>query len=334
MPTFRAATLSAFLSLTAMGTTYAADLPTRKGAPVPPPVSTSCKETEATALSADVFGFSSGSDVSDLGAWAAGLTYQGGFKGAGFKPGSFSGHAGQLQFSTSFLPCWEVGPYLLGSTSKGSFRGMPGDVSFTSYGVGIENKLKVLGRATHGVGLTFVFDPNYQRYDQKDSTIIPIALGWTGAQVGATYKMLLDAELIKGKLFGALNLQLDQSWVERPFKINPLGSDYARGSNLTFSGALSYQLVDGLFVGGEARYVRTHAGNFLNQYTGDAVFVGPTFFWQASKALSISGAYGIQVAGNAKAINGAVLAPIFAASNINLASANQHIAKVKVGYAF
>lgn len=317
------------------GAASAADLPTRKGAPLPPPVaSTSCKETSATAVSSDIFGFSLGSDVSDVGAWALSANYAGAFKGSGFKPGSFNAHTGQLQASTAFVPCYEIGPYLIGSTATGSFRGVPGEIKLDTYGAGVENKFKILGRATHGLGLTLVWDANFQGYEQKDSTIIP-DLSFSGSQVVSTYKLLIDKELIAGKLYGAFNVQLDQIWFERPAIIAPFNSsDYARGSNLTLSTALSYQLVDGFFLGGEARYVRTHVGSFLNKYSGDAVYVGPTMFWQATKSVAISGAYGIQVAGNSKAVAPGVLAPQFRGSELNLATQNQHIAKLKIAYGF
>lgn len=311
----------------------AADLPSRKGAIAPPPAPTSCKETESTALSSDIFGFSSGSDVADVGSLSIAGTYTGAFKGAGFKPGSFNGHSGQLQATTSFFPCWEFGPYLTGTTSQGSFRGVPGNVRFNSFGGGVENKWKVLGRATHGIGLTLDWDINYQGYSQKDSTFIP-TLSTSGGAVTSSYRIFIDKELIPGKLFGALNVAWDQIWFQRPALVAPFGGDYLRQSNITFSGALSYQVVDGFYLGGEARYVRTHLGNYFNRTTGDGVYVGPTFLWQVNKSLAISGAYGIQVAGSQKAISPAVLAPQFASSDLNLSTLSQHIAKVKVSYAF
>ena len=192
----------------------------------------------------------------------------------------------------------------------------------------------MLGRGTHGIGLTLVIDPNVQSFEQTDSTLIP-QLSWSGTQVNSSYKILIDKELIAGKLFGAINVQFDQIWTERPAIVNPqFRNDYVRNSNLTLSGALSYQLVDGLFVGAETRYVRTHNGISLNTFTGDALYVGPTFFWQASKSIAVMGAWGAQVAGDTKAIPGTILAPQLASSKLNLATQNQHIAKVKIGISF
>lgn len=312
----------------------AADLGARKGVPAAPAISTSCKETEKTALAADVFGFTSGSDVSDVGAWGLGVEYNGAFNGSGFKTGNFSGHLGKVQVSTSFVPCWEIGPYLLGTTSTGTNAGVVGDVGYSSFGVGVENKYKILGRATHGFGLTAVLDANYQGFEQKVSQVTP-SLSWSGSQGNVTYKLILDKELIASKLFGAINIQIDQIWTGRPASQTAnFSSDYVRNSNLTLSGALSYQAIDGLFLGAEARYVRTHNGSFLNTFTGDAVFVGPTLYWQATKSVSLSGTWGIQVAGNAKFPAGTVLPANIRNSDLNLITANQHIAKLKLGVAF
>ena len=319
----------------AAGSAFAADLPSRKKMPVAPvEASSSCKETASTAVSADIFGFSGGTDVSDVGAWALGATYGGGYKGAGFKPGSFNGHSGQLQASTSFFPCWEIGPYLTGTTALGKNRGVFGKVAFDALGVGVENKYKIFGRATHGFGMTLVWDANYQGFTQSDSTAAP-TVTFSGKQVTSTYKLLIDRELISGKLWGALNAQWDQIWFERPTNIAPFGNaDHLRSSNLTLSTALSYQLVDGFFLGGEARYVRTNLGNFFNKFSGDAVYVGPTLFWQATKSISVSGAWGIQVAGTPKSVAPALLGPQYLASDLNLATQNQHIAKFKIAYGF
>ena len=58
-------------------------------------------------------------------------------------------------------------------------------------------------------------------------------------------------------------------------------------------------------------------------------------YWQATKALFVSGAYNIQVAGNTpNVVNGVAVAPQIASSNLNLVTTSQHVARLKVGYAF
>ncbi|MGL4495926.1 MAG: hypothetical protein ACRCXM_09400 [Beijerinckiaceae bacterium] len=282
----------------------AADLPSRKLAPVAPAASAAC--LERNALPPDVFGFTTGSDVSDVGAWGAALEYNGAYA---TRAGSFHGHLGKFQVSTAFLQCFEVGPYLQGTYGRNSLAG--GSFDTTSYGAGIELKYKLLGRDTHGVGLTLVVDPNVSRVHVG-------AGGGNFTSITTALKVLMDKELIANKLYGAINLQWDLGWAGN--------GAYVRTSNLTLAGALSYQVADGVFLGGEARYLRTHNGNFFNQFTGEALFLGPTFYWQATKQLSFTGAVGFQAWGRSRFdVPGA---------NLNLATANQTVAKFKIGYSF
>ena len=284
---------------------FAADLPSRKGVPMAPAPSASCLEN--TALPPDVFGFTTGSDVSDVGAWGVAAEYNGAY---GTRVGSFAGHLGKVQASTSFLRCFEVGPYVLGSYARNSLP-LGGSFNTTAFGGGVELKYKLLGRDTHGVGLTLVVDPSVSAVNVSGG-------GGNATSFTTSLKILLDKELIANKLYGAINLQYDLGWIGN--------GSYFRSSNLTVAGALSYQFADGVFFGGEARYLRTHTGLAFNTFTGEALFVGPTFYWQATKQVSLTGAVGFQVWGREP---GSV-----PAAKLNLATANQTIAKLKLSYAF
>lgn len=119
---------------------FAADLGYKKPSPVAA-VSAMCKEK--TALPADAFGFATGSDVMDLGAWAGALdnTYVSGNRG-----GKGYGYVGTAQISGSFLRCLEVGPYLYyGIAGFKPYGGL--ETKGTLLGGGVEMKYKVLGRA-------------------------------------------------------------------------------------------------------------------------------------------------------------------------------------------
>ncbi|MCX7325109.1 MAG: hypothetical protein NTZ14_11880 [Hyphomicrobiales bacterium] len=95
---------------------FAADLPARKGAPVAPPASGSCLENNT--LATDVFGFTVGSDVTDVGAWGGTLTANGNFTARGQR---LTGVTGVGQVATGLFRCFEVGPYvyLNGSSTAG-----------------------------------------------------------------------------------------------------------------------------------------------------------------------------------------------------------------------
>ena len=78
---------------------------------------------------------------------------------------------------------------------------------------------------------------------------------------------------------------------------------WQREATLGFFASVATQIRSGVFIGAEARYFRRY--DALN-LTGHALFVGPTMFVQFSKNWTISGAWGIQVAGHAIDIPGSL----------------------------
>ena len=291
------------------GAVYAADAPSRITKPsAPVAASTAC--FEKNSLPTDVFGFTTGSDVSDLGAWGAGLEYNGAYN---TRFGSFGGHLAKAQLSTSFLRCLEVGPYVQGSFLKSSVFGFATESS--TAGGGVEFKYKLLGRDVHGVGLTIVFDPNINR-GSIEQKFLGVRLGSGDFKaVNTTTRVLMDFQ-ITPRLFGAINLEHTANWTG--------DNNYIRSSGLNIRTALAYQVTEAFYLGAEASHQRAYAGNFLNRDLGNAWFVGPTFYWQATKMVSLTGAYNIQVAGRARDESFA----------LNLTNFNQHTAKLKLGISF
>jgi hypothetical protein len=66
------------------------------------------------------------------------------------------------------------------------------------------------------------------------------------------------------------------------------------------------QVRSGVFIGAEARYFRKYDALNLDDFAGQALFVGPTMFVRFSKTLAISGAWGIQAAGRAVDVPGSL----------------------------
>lgn len=278
---------------------------TQRQAPAPA-ASSACLENEASAVPSDAFGFSSGSDVADKGSVSGGLEYNGAF---GTRGASYQNHLGTAQVSYGAARCFEVGPYVFGSLSRFDDKaGLKGDTS--SLGGGVEMKYKFMGRETHGFGATFIVDPNAARISGSTALGVPDGNGF-----GTSLKLAIDRQLA-ANLFGAVNAQYDVAWV---------GQDaYSRSSALTFAGALSTQVRDGIYVGAEARYLNTYNGAVFNQWLGHALYLGPTMYWQATKQVSLSAAWGMQAAGKAEGDPG----------KLNLSTGNRQIGKVKLGVSF
>ncbi len=280
---------------------FAADLPSRKGAPAAPPALSACTESEA--IPTDAFGFTTGSDVAEAGSFGASLTYGGSF---GIRDGRQAGHGLQLQGSYGLFPCFEIGPYLLGGYSDATIAGTSADAR--SFGAGVEMKYRLLGRDLHGIGLTVVVDPSFNRID-------PTGAGnFTGYNTGI--RLFADKTLVPGKLYAALNLSHDLSWT------GP--SPNLHSSTFTLGGALAWQALEGVYLSAEVRHQRRYGDLGFDNEAGYATFAGPGVFWQATRQFGISAAYNVQLAGKAKGASG----------NLDISNFSQHLVKVKAAYSF
>jgi hypothetical protein len=291
---------TALLSVSA----FAADLGVKKPSALAPVVSAACKETKA--LPADAFGFATGSDVADLGAWGIALDTAG---ANGARGGTATAVAPTVQVSGSFLPCLEVGPY--GFLSYSNFKPYGGGVTTKStvFGGGIELKYKLLGRAPHGIGLTFAVSPNFANSDSSP--------GLNYSQFGNSYRLLADAELIKGKLYGAFNIEL--------FQTLPTNTPALNSSTFALRAALTTPITEALFLGAEGSYQRAYTGGWLNRYQANAFYVGPTFFWAINDKFTLNGTWAYQVAGESKLSPGRAL---------GIDNLPRHQARLKLAYAF
>lgn len=325
------AAVSASAALTMAGLTtsaLAADMPTRAVKPTPPVAAVeACKETAQSALPIDIFGFSSGSDITDPGSWGASAEYIGAF-GARF--GTLNNHGVKTQVSASPLPCLEIGPSLNYGFARLSER-----VGFTNsrvdaYGGQLEFKYKLLGRATHGVGLTITVEPGYSQLRNRfNDPLTPFFGSERSGLASNSFKALLDFAIVPGFLFGAVNVEYAQTWLSaEPLALNGCApaslSAWCRGSSLNLRAAVSARLADAFYLGVEAQHLRTYNGVLLNRLEGHALFVGPTLFWQATEKLAVSGTVATQVAGKARGVAG----------NLDLDHYSRHIAKLKIGYSF
>jgi len=76
----------------------------------------------------------------------------------------------------------------------------------------------------------------------------------------------------------------------------PDGS-WERESQLGLTGAVSFRVLHDLLIGVEADYYRHYDGTFLNQFTGDALFIGPTLYYKLARKMFMTAAWNAQVWG-------------------------------------
>jgi hypothetical protein len=288
----------------------AADLPARNRAPAPPPVSATCLETNT--LPTDVFGFTTGSDVTDVGAWGGTVTYNGAFTGRSTR---ITGTTVTAQVATGLFRCFEVGPYAFANVTNFRYRIAPVSGDSRAYGGGVEMKYKFLGRDTHGVGATIDLD------------LSGAATRFTGPFFGGpanasaftlAARLFLDRELVKDRLYGALNLEHISVFNGS----NPLVLPDA--SQFNIRAALAVKALPNLYVGAEVWYSRSYLGSGYRRYLGDSFAIGPNVLWAINDKWTLNAAYQVQVAGKSRGNPG----------DLNLVNYNQHFARVKLGYAF
>jgi hypothetical protein len=155
------------------------------------------------------------------------------------------------------------------------------------------------------------FNARYRVLDHQDA---PFALtlsvepsrsfveGTSGARadgIGTQFAALADRELVADRLFGAFNLSYE---LERT-RLH--GSpDISREATFGMGAALTTLTGRGIFVGFEARYFRHYEGLPLNNFVGQALYVGPTFYAKLGEHALISAAWNTQAWGSASGGSG------------------------------
>jgi len=155
------------------------------------------------------------------------------------------------------------------------------------------------------------------------STSSRIGAAWTsGAPVdrhGVDLTLAADKELVPNRIVGAFNL-LYTPEVSR----SRIDGTWSRESTVGVATALMVQIRPGIFVGAEARYLRSYEGLGLDRFEGHALFFGPTVYAKLSARSWIALAWSAQVAGRSVDETGA----------LDLVNFERHQATLKFGVTF
>jgi hypothetical protein len=249
----------------------------------------------------DIFGFTLGSDTEAQGAMVLELENVASF---GSRDQTYTSINSKLQFTYGVTDRFTASLGLLGgywyikNRPPGFSTTDTGEVVPTAYafpevnnyrfaGIGGELRLNILKRQENFVGLTLHTEPSYRMADEIS--------GERGTGYGFENKLIIDKELVPDRLFGAINVIYDLESF-KPYS-NP---STEKASTFGLSGALTYQWFPGFFFGGEIRWLNAYEGMGLNNYQGQAVFLGPSLFWHFADNAYLSTAFSWQVAGNVR----------------------------------
>ena len=150
----------------------------------------------------------------------------------------------------------------------------------------LDLRYRLLDREQTSFGLLIDAEPRWGRIDETSGEPV--------SQYGIDLSIAIDKELIPNRVVVAFNaLYGPEVTRSRASGIT------SHESTLGLSTALMTQVRPGVFVGGEARYLRRYEGLGLDRFAGHAVFLGPTIYANLSERSWIAIGWSTQVAGRA-----------------------------------
>jgi hypothetical protein len=136
------------------------------------------------------------------------------------------------------------------------------------------------------LAVTLSAEPEWRRIDETG--------GERANNVELELKLNADLELVPQRLYLGSNLLYEP---EGTHDADHIGAGWEMESTGGVSAALAYRLTPSMLIGVESWCLRHYDGAWFNDFTGDAVFLGPTLFVQLSPKMFIAAAWNAQVWG-------------------------------------
>ncbi len=203
--------------------------------------------------------------------------------------GKHSGHyaAAETELEFEYTPTQFLQIELAPTVSSYDIGGVPGLDNRHMSGInGFEGDIRsvILDRGPSPFAVTASFEPQFHSLDETSGVRV--------MNYGLENRLEADAELIKNRLYFGSNLLYEPETTR----------SYAGAwdNELTFgmSSALAYQIIPTIVVGADLWYLRHYAGIGFNTFTGDAIYLGPTFYWHITPKVLMSAAWETQIAGH------------------------------------
>jgi hypothetical protein len=233
-----------------------------------------------------LFGFTIGSDVGDVGERELEGSVTGRFAK---RTGTYDAAASTL--SAEFVPIPNLRTEFTGAVVGYNIAGVSGlaDQRYATFGgLSADIRYRLVDRATAPFGFAIGAEPSWGR--ANDMT------GEPASQYGVDFVAAADWEPVPDRLVAAFNL-LYQPQTTR----SRVSFTWSQESTAGFAIGVMAQIRSGIFIGGEARYLRQYDGLGLDTLAGQGFFVGPTIYVKLSEKAWIAAAWSAQVAGQAAA---------------------------------
>ena len=256
-----------------------------------------------------LFGFMIGTDIGSVGERELQSETTGRFSKNGGKYRAI----GQ-EFELEFVPVSNFRVEVGTSFASHYIRGVPGleDRRQLAWeGLSVDLRYRFLDRDTSPFGFTVAVETHANRIDETTAAVV--------RSYGTGVTLAFDRELIPNVAVAALNLLYQPEWTRF------IGTGAAeQESTVGAALALMVQTRPGLFLGGEARYLRQYEGIGLQEFAGQALFVGPTAYFQLSPRSRLTAAWSIQAWGRPAGTN----------ATLDLVNFERHHARLTFGVNF
>jgi len=256
-----------------------------------------------------LFGFMIGTDVGSPGE----REFQSQTTGRFSKSGGRYRAVGQ-EFELEFVPAKDFRIEIGSAFAAHDINGVPDFEDrrqLAWQGVSVDLRYRFLDRDTAPLGLTFALENHADRIDETTAAAV--------RNYGTSFTLAFDRELIPNFAVAALNLIYQPEWTRL------VGTGAAeQESTIGAAFAVMAQMRPGFLVGGEARYLRKYEGIALQEFNGEALFVGPTAYFKLSESSRLTLAWSFQAWGRSARSSAA----------LDLADFERHQARLVFGVNF
>lgn len=268
-----------------------------------------CVSAEESFDTEHIFGFMIGTDVGNPGEREFQTQTTGRFGKGG---GTYRALEHEFEIEVVPLPNFrvEVG----GTASLHDITGVP-DIDdrrqLNFQGASLDLRYRLLDRERAPFGLTIAAELHGDRIDETS--------GAKGRMYGTEFTLAIDRELIPNFAIGALNLIYQPEWAR--FEVTGQ-SEKSSTIGAAFAGLVRVR--PNVLLGGELRYFRQYEGIGLGEFSGQALFVGPTAYFQLSERSRLTLSWSMQAWGR----------PAGSSANLDLVNFERHQARLVFGVNF
>jgi hypothetical protein len=229
-----------------------------------------------------LFGFMIGTDVGNVGE----REFQSQTTGR-FSKGGGKYRAANQEFELEFVPVRNFRVEVGSAFAAHDIRGVP-DLEdrrqLAWQGVSVDLRYRFLDRESAPFGLTFAVESQLNRIDDIGGAAV--------RNFETEFRLAFDRELIPNHMVVALNLIYQPEWT-RSLATGAAEQEATIGAAF----AAMLRIRPNILVGGEARYLRKYDGIGLDEFSGQAFFVGPTAYFQISPRSRLTAAWSVQAWG-------------------------------------